>query len=86
MKYVYQDIGMPYAWKELFGFAVVKIARSVGIKMKNPWPQKGKVCSSSCGEVLVRFFGVSPDVSFDDMDLNWLAEKLLSHPQFKLKG
>ena len=83
MKYIFHECGVPYAWKELFGFAAVRIAGAFCIKIKNPWPQPGKVCSSSCGEVLVRFFGVTPDVDYDDMDLNWLLDKLKSHPSFR---
>jgi hypothetical protein len=87
MQFILGDIGVAYAWKQLFGFLVVKCARMIGIKMKNPWPQSGKVCAESCGEILVRFFGVTPDVDYDDMDLVWLKEKLIQYPQFKkIKG
>lgn len=84
MKYIFNDSGVPYAWKELFGYLVVKAARVCGMKIKNPWPQAGKICSESCGEILVRFFGVSPDVDYDDMDLIWLMDKLINHPDFKM--
>lgn len=84
MKYIHGDVGVEYAWKEMIGYAVKRIFSIVGIKIKNPFPQKGRVCSESCGDIAVRFFGVSPDIGYDDMDLNWLFEKLKDHPDFKM--
>lgn len=84
VKFILGDIGVEYAWAELFGLVFVRMARSVGFKVRNPWPRKGKICSEACGEILVKFFGVLPDVAQDDMDLVWLSSKLKSHPQFKM--
>lgn len=84
MKFIHEDAGVPYAWKQLFGFIYIKLCKKIGLKVRNPWPQKGKVCSESCAEILVRFFGVTPDVGYDDMDLVWLINKLHSLPQFKM--
>lgn len=69
VKFILEEVGTSYAWKQLFGFLVVKLARVFGLKIRNPWPQPGKICSESCGEILVRFFRVTPDVGYDDMDL-----------------
>lgn len=84
MKYIYNDIGTPYGWKELFGFLVKHWASLIGIKMKNPFPSNGKVCSEAIGNILCIFFGVQTDVSYDDMDLIWTLQKCKKHSQFKM--
>lgn len=83
MKYVYGEAGTPYAWKTLIGFIYVMLCRGVGLKVRNPWPHHGKVCSESLGVIMVRYFAVTPDISYDDMDLVWIKEKLDSHPRIK---
>lgn len=80
MTYILNEVGTAYAWKQLFGFIIVKLASLFGKKINNPWKHSGKICSENCGEVLVRFFGITPDVNYDDMDLVWLKEKLIQYP------
>lgn len=84
MKHIYRNIGMPYAWKTLLGHAIKKIAAWFCIKLKNPWPEPGQICSESVAELMILFFGLKTDVPYDDMDLNWLLEKMKETPRFKM--
>lgn len=83
MQYIHTDAGVPYAWKSLFGFLLMTLAKVFGLTIRNPWPEEGKICSESVGDILVLFFGVIPDVHHDDMDLVWVKEKLDGHPSIK---
>lgn len=84
MKYVYNDIGTAYGWGELLGFLVKKLASMIGMKIKNPYPSKNKVCSEAIGDIMCIFLGIDADVDSDDMDLIWALKKCKEHPQFKM--
>lgn len=46
--------GKPYGWLTLFGFALVLLAKMIGIKIRNPWAD-GKhtwICTELAGEML----------------------------------
>lgn len=82
MNYIYQQIGRPYGWKEILGYAIKRVLQFVGIKIRNPFPTDALICSEAMGNILVIFFSIKADVHTGDMDLNWLYGKLKNDSRF----
>lgn len=84
--YIENDIGVSYAWGEIIGFLLMILVRFVTfnlVKINNPFPSEGKVCSSATGEIYVLFLGGVKDEEYDDMDLVWIRNKLKNDKRFK---
>lgn len=84
MKDIHHDLGTPYGWKELIGYALKWTLSLVGIKIHNPFPTKSLICSEAVGQIIVKYLGVEADVNSGDMDIKWLLEKLIANQKFKL--
>lgn len=84
--YIEFDIGVSYGWGEIVGLLIMIVLRFLSfnlIKIDNPFPSDGKVCSSASAEIYVKFLGGALDEEYDDIDLIWMRNKLIADKRFK---